>query len=371
MSSKKQKNKKNSTAHKKNQSANQVKETLKLEEQLDPIEELTEEKEEELELLSTEEKLSTSEEKKEDFSKTLKIKTTSRVSKNSDLYLEDFSVTKQQQFDFGDLDNTLDMSFVEKKPKKNKKTSKESSNNIYQKNQENENKRKTKSCQRRTIWLVILILILCCFIAYHFITFNHNEVKIVTKIKEKEVVEENIVFLGDSITELYDVDKYYSDYHVVNSGIGGHTTEDILKDMKNRVYQYNPSKVFLLIGTNDLQREKSVEEIVDNIKEILSEIRKNRSKAIIYLESIYPVNNTDIDKVDHDMVGKRNNDNIKEINKQLEEYCKEEKITYINLYKELQDNDGNLKEEYTKDGLHLSDEGYEKITEVLKKYIDE
>ena len=43
--------------------------------------------------------------------------------------------------------------------------------------------------------------------------------------------------------------------------------------------------------------------------------------------------------------------------------------TYIDLYNELVDEDGLLRLEYTVDGLHLSDEGYMKVSDVLINYI--
>ena len=49
--------------------------------------------------------------------------------------------------------------------------------------------------------------------------------------------------------------------------------------------------------------------------------------------------------------------------------CKDNNIEYINLYDELVDKDGNLNIDYTKDGLHMSEEGYEVITKKLKKYL--
>ena len=65
------------------------------------------------------------------------------------------------------------------------------------------------------------------------------------------------------------------------------------------------------------------------------------------------------------------NDDIVDINKKLESLAKDENITYIDMFSELVDSDGNLKLEYTEEGLHMSDDGYDKITEVLIKYIKE
>lgn len=256
---------------------------------------------------------------------------------------EDEALNKELEEEVEQLEDEMDMSFLSSK-----------NNNI---------KEKTNS---KTLIAIIIIICLLTFIIYHYTTFNHHKVKVVTKIKEVEKVPANYLFLGDSITDFYDLDKYYKDLPVVNSGISGNTTDDILKDMKKRAYQYNPSKVFLLIGTNDLIHNKSNEEIVEKVEKIIEEIKENRSKAEIYLQSIYPVNY----KLSPYMVKNRKNDDIKEINEKLEDYCEDNDITYIDMYDLLKDKDDNFSSEYTKDGLHPNDDGYEVITKELKKYLD-
>lgn len=139
--------------------------------------------------------------------------------------------------------------------------------------------------------------------------------------------------------------------------------------MQTRVYQYNPTKVFLLIGTNDL--DSNAEDIVDttfnNIKEIVGEIRKNRSDATIYVESVYPVNAT----IENNTVNNRTNKKIRNLNKKLSSYCDGEVCNYINLFDDLIDEEGNLKQEYTEDGLHLNSLGYVVITRELLPYMNE
>lgn len=211
--------------------------------------------------------------------------------------------------------------------------------------------------------MLIIIIILVLFIIIHFATFNHHKVKEVTKIKYKEVVSENIVFLGDSITHRYDLDKFYPNYHVVNSGVSGNKTSDILNDMYNRVYKYNPSKVFILIGINQLENDSEID-IFNSIIDIVNKIHKNRPLAKIYVESIYPVN-----KKVSDIPRKKDNNKIKKINKFIKENAIKYKYVYINMYSELIDEEGNLKKEYTYDGLHISKEGFKIITKKLEKYI--
>ena len=299
----------------------------------------------------------------------------SRYERLKDNYDDlDLSKTQQQQlvFDDVDLDATinLDTSFMEKKDKKKVKKIVDEVVPVPKDDDVYEEKSKSN--------LIIALLAIAClffmaFIAYHYLFFDHSEkVKVVTKKEEvvEKVVDNNYLFLGDSITEQYDLKEYYEDYPVVNSGVSGDYTSSIVKDMKKRVYDYNPSKVFLLIGINDLRKGKDVSEIVSNTKEIIKLIKENRPYSEIYLESIYPINKTDDDKVSDSVKNiKFDNEKIIEVNDLLKDLAKDEKITYVDLYNKLIDDDGNLNISYTKDGLHISSEGYEFITKELMKYI--
>ncbi len=299
----------------------------------------------------------------------------SRYEKLKDNYDDlDLSKTQQQQlvFDDVDLDATinLDTSFMDKKDKKKVKKIVDEVVPVPKVDDVYEEKNKST--------LIIVLLTIAClsfiaFIAYHYLFFDHSEkVKVVTKKEEvvEKVVDNNYLFLGDSITEQYDLKEYYEDYPVVNSGVSGDYTSSIVKDMKKRVYDYNPSKVFLLIGINDLRNGKDVSEIVSNTKEIIELIKENRPYSEIYLESIYPINKTDDDKISDSVKNiKFDNEKIIEVNDLLKDLAKDEKITYVDLYNKLIDDDGNLNISYTKDGLHISSEGYECITKELMKYI--
>ena len=131
------------------------------------------------------------------------------------------------------------------------------------------------------------------------------------------------------------------------------------------VYQYNPSKVILLIGTNDYLDNSTPDEVASNIKEIVQEIHKHRKNTEIYIESIYPINKS----LKKEMVANRDNDKIIETNKKIKDICKEKNLTYIDMYNELIDEDGNFNKKYTYDGLHPNTLGYARISQVLSQYI--
>ena len=185
------------------------------------------------------------------------------------------------------------------------------------------------------------------------------------KIKKEDRRRNNelILFLGDSITERYNLNLYLHNFYTVNSGIGGNNTDDILNDMNSRVYIYKPKKVFLLIGINDLLfTTKTDNEIIDNIDKIIKNIN-DKTNSQIYLESIYPVNiNVKKD------IPKDSNQKINNFNKKLSKICNKN-CEYINMHKNLTDKDGNLKKIYTNDGIHINKLGYIIITNNLYRYL--
>lgn len=211
---------------------------------------------------------------------------------------------------------------------------------------------------------MLLVGVLLCVNEQEIIKLNSR----LERLERYTYNKESIVFLGDSITSRCDLDKYFPNYNVYNSGIAGNMTKDILDNMENRVFVYNPTKVFILIGTNDLVYSGLDNDgIKNNIEEIINKIYEKNSNTKIYLESIYPVNNS----LNKEIVETRTNDNIKDLNNKIEKICNNNKCTYINMYGNLTDKNGNMKRIYTVDGLHLNKIGYKVVANKLTKYLNE
>ncbi len=181
--------------------------------------------------------------------------------------------------------------------------------------------------------------------------------------REKEKFEIKNLLLGDSITFYYNTHRFFKKVPVQKSAVSGYTSEDIINNFNSMVTSYNPKNVVLLIGTNDIERGYSNQKILDNIKTIVERVRKHPSSIMI--QSIYPVNESE----EYSPGVRRNNRRIKTLNAQIKKYCDKEKIPYIDVYPSLIDKNDNLKKEYTSDGLHVSDEGYEKITSIIEEYL--
>lgn len=189
------------------------------------------------------------------------------------------------------------------------------------------------------------------------------------KIYNQKVKKEGIVFVGDSLTENYNVYEYFKDYDVYNRGIGGDTTSGLLNRLKESVYDLEPKVVVLLIGINDFQliENSNINTIFNNIKLIIKNIKENCPNTKIILESLYPISKEENPKIDKLSVGIKDNNEILKLNELLKNI---EGVNYLDVNSHLQDENGNIKLDYTIEGLHVNSYGYTIITNVIKEELN-
>lgn len=212
-----------------------------------------------------------------------------------------------------------------------------------------------------------LILFLLVFVnigfAQQYSDYYYKRKEFFKKIPD---TKNEVIFLGNSITEGGDWKALFPDKNVVNRGISGDVTDGILFRL-DEIASSQPDKIFLLIGTNDMAKGKSMDYVVDNTEKIIEQIQQQSPATKIFLQSILPINPT---------IGKKfsghkaNRQKIMATNKRLRILAKKHHIKYINLHKRMDNGKKYLKPEYTYDGLHLSNEGYQKWKKVINKYVN-
>lgn len=213
----------------------------------------------------------------------------------------------------------------------------------------------------------IVVVLLLGFLNIGFAqTYSEHYYKRKTLFETEQDTQNEIIFLGNSITEGGDWKALFPDKNVVNRGISGDVTDGILFRL-DEVTSSKPSKVFLLIGTNDMARGKSVDDVLTNTEKIILQIKAQSSDTKIYLQSILPINPTVGEKFEGH---KKNHQNIIEANKRLKILAKRHKIKFINLHRAMSTDEKYLKPEYTFDGLHLTTEGYVKWQQLIKKFVN-
>lgn len=175
----------------------------------------------------------------------------------------------------------------------------------------------------------------------------------------------DIIFLGNSITARAHWNELLQLPTARNRGISGDTTFGILERL-DEVTEGKPSKVFLLIGINDISRSFPDDIILRNYKKIISRIHEESPETNVYIQTILPVNKSfDVYKRHYNK-----DEHILYINDQLRKMADTMEVTLIDIYPEFLDKHNRLDAEYTDEGLHLNEKGYLKWAKILKPYIN-
>jgi lysophospholipase L1-like esterase len=164
-----------------------------------------------------------------------------------------------------------------------------------------------------------------------------------------------VVFLGDSITDGWDLTQYFPGKPYVNRGIGGQTTPQMLVRMFPDVIDLHPAAVIILAGTNDIggntgpETAKMVEE---NLQAITELAQKHGIKVILC--SVLPVS----DYTPSKRTARRPPADIVKLNAWMKQYADEAHAGFADYYSSLVDAQGMLKEGYSGDGVHPNNKGY-------------
>ena len=181
--------------------------------------------------------------------------------------------------------------------------------------------------------------------------------------------ENRVVFLGDSITDGWRLNEYFSGKPYVNRGISGQITIQMLGRMKADVIDLKPAAMIVLAGTNDIARGIAITTIENNLAMIADLAVANHIKPIF--SSILPVSDYHKDQDPaYEMTKARPPATIREINSWLETFCKQRGFTYCNYFPATVDDQGFIKSDFANDGLHPNSAGYRAMGPVAQEAID-
>lgn len=175
----------------------------------------------------------------------------------------------------------------------------------------------------------------------------------VTLFRQLPDTKNEIIFLGNSITDIGEWAEIWQDPRVKNRGISGDNTFGVLARL-DEVVASRPRKVFVMIGINDLSKNTPDSVVVANHKKICQRIRAASPRTRLYVQSILPTNGSFAEFKRHQ--GK--DDRIRAVNAALQKLCAEMRLTYVDLYSRFVDGEGMLDKRYTNDGLHINGAGY-------------
>ncbi len=188
----------------------------------------------------------------------------------------------------------------------------------------------------------------------------------VKAFKEQNENLKNVVLLGDSITEGFEVAKYFPGRRILNRGIGADVIGNamppddprgVLQRLDESVFDCAATDVFILIGINDLNTGRTVDSMEVGYRELLKRLRERQPALRIHVQSLLPTRGAHA----------KQNAPVLDFNQKLKKLAEEFKCNWIDLHALMRDDKGELKADFTNDGLHLTEPAYRTWrTEILK-----
>ena len=178
------------------------------------------------------------------------------------------------------------------------------------------------------------------------------------------------LFIGDSITQLWDLNAYFGDrYFLVNRGVGGHESEYVRRRFAADALQLEPGAVILMVGTNDIAHteydywwkkkgepaQKVMEKYKKNILGIDGQCRAAGTELIVC--SVIP----------SEIAPPYNRELRWEMTAQMNEFLRGLGRTYVDYHGALTRDGKTLPAELTWDGIHPNAAGYQIMCDTLKK----
>lgn len=170
-----------------------------------------------------------------------------------------------------------------------------------------------------------------------------------------------IVLLGDAHVEANPITELAGE-HVINMGI---QEDELGKDcggLKDRLWllpMARPSHVVLMAGLNDLRAGRNPIAIESCFKDLIAAVRTHAPNAVIHIATIPPTRGK-YAKLMHE---------IAVTNAILEELAEQSKLPFVDMFSPLEDDEGQLAENYSEDGYYLNDSGFDRVNDMLERHL--
>jgi beta-glucosidase len=180
----------------------------------------------------------------------------------------------------------------------------------------------------------------------------------------------DLVFLGDSITWMWKAPpgqvvwkEYYADRSVLNAGIGGSMTENIIWQIQNGYADgYRAKLAVLMIGTNNSRRDTGAE-IAEGVRGILREWFKRQPQSKMLVLAIFPRGETPADP---------RRQICEQANEIIRTFHDGKSVFYMDINEAYLDEKGVLSREIMPDLLHPESEiGYRIWAEGIEAFVKE
>jgi lysophospholipase L1-like esterase len=208
---------------------------------------------------------------------------------------------------------------------------------------------------RTTILLVLCSLLIACGGAGNQPTpqtATASTIQTATPPKQLNTV----VFLGDSLTLMWDLPTYFPGQQYTSKGIGGNTTGQMLARFDTDVVALHPDAVMIWGGTNNI----SIGPIELVEEDLQAMYEKARAAGIVPIACTVTPRRLNLAS---------SNPYIVQVNTWIRGYGAAHGITVADYYPVVVDSNGELRSDFALDGVHFNAAGYSAISPVAAQAI--
>jgi lysophospholipase L1-like esterase len=218
-----------------------------------------------------------------------------------------------------------------------------------------------KSIQKNAILMIFFSLLLGQQIFAQEGKFAGEVAALVVKYADLEKYKGGIVFTGSSSIRLWKtLENDFPKANIVNTGFGGSQTEDLLRNLDDLVIQFEPKKIFIYVGENDINAGKSVRQVMSEYALLMERVRNKTPETEFFFIGTKP-SPSRWEKRGQMMAL---NDEIRMMAQN------KENVTFIDVWKPMLDKSGNPREDlFVEDRLHMNAKGYKLWIKAVKPYI--
>jgi len=171
---------------------------------------------------------------------------------------------------------------------------------------------------------------------------------------------ETVVFTGSSSIRLWEgLEDLFPDHQIINTGFGGSQASDLLVYSDKLILKYQPKKVFIYEGDNDIFERKRPNNVIRTTKKIIQLIKQHNKQSSIVLISVKP-----------SLVRWHLKRKYKIFNRKLKKLAeKDASVAYANVWDTMLEGQELKKSLFIEDGLHMNTDGYDLWYEVIREHL--